>query len=143
MRPSIKGILETPVYVDDLALSHAFYHGLLGFERMIEGDRLHAYNVAPAQTLIVFLRGTCDEDLWIRGEKVPGHRSDGPSHFAFRIEIKVLADWMAYLKAEGVDIESHVHWPLGGESIYFRDPFNNVVELATGGIWPNDAVVNS
>ncbi|WP_373235551.1 hypothetical protein [Cohaesibacter celericrescens] len=67
MRPSIKGIFETPVYVDDLALSHAFYHGLLGFERMIEGDRLHAYNVAPAQTLIVFLRGTCDEDLWIRG----------------------------------------------------------------------------
>jgi hypothetical protein len=32
-------------------------------------------------------------------------------------------------------VESKVVWPLGGHSLYFRDPDNHVVELATPGIW--------
>nr|WP_197998803.1 hypothetical protein [Gimesia aquarii] len=35
-----------------------------------------------------------------------------------------------------IGIESRVNWPRGGESIYFRNPDNHVVELATPGIWP-------
>ena len=140
MATRITGILETPVYVDDLAVAYDFYHGFLGLERMIEGDRIHAYDVASGQVLIVCLRGASDEDALINGQKVPGHSSHGPSHFAFKIEQDALADWTVKVQDAGVDIESRVTWPLGGQSIYFRDPFNNVVELATAGVWPNDPI---
>ena len=72
MATRITGILETPVYVDDLAKAYDFYHGFLGLERMIEGDRIHAYDVAAGQVLIVCLRGASDEDALINGQKVPG-----------------------------------------------------------------------
>ncbi|SNY93941.1 Glyoxalase-like domain-containing protein [Cohaesibacter sp. ES.047] len=136
--PPIKGVLETPVYVDDLDEAHGFYNGLLGFERMIKGPRICAYNVAPSQILIVCLRGACDADSEIGGAVVPGHRMDGIGHFAFRISARDIDGWQAYLEAKGINIVSRANWPLGGESFYFRDPFGNVVELATGNVWPND-----
>jgi len=39
------------------------------------------------------------------------------------------------LIAQGIRIESKVTWPAGGQSLYFRDPDNHLVELATPGIW--------
>ena len=138
MPPRIDGILETPVYVDDLDVAYRFYHGILGLEQMLHGDRIHAYSVAPRQVLIACLRGACDADSLVGGAMVPGHRADGPGHFAFRIAYDALEAWIAHLEAEGVTIESQVNWPMGGKSFYFRDPFDNVVELATAGVWPND-----
>ena len=142
MPPRIRGILETPVYVDDLGQAHAFYNGVLGLERMLEGDRIHAYNAGPSQTLLVFLRGTCAADTTIAGQLVPGHSMNGVGHFAFRIDRASLAAWIAYLEDQEIVIESRVKWPQGGESVYFRDPFDNVVELATSGLWPNDPEEN-
>lgn len=79
MRPAIKGILETPVYVDDLQTAYAFYHDLLGFDRMVEGDRIHAFAVAPGQVLIACQRGMCEVDLrlvvlWCPAIGRMGHR---------------------------------------------------------------------
>ena len=138
MRPAIKGILETPVYVDDLQTAYAFYHDILGFDRMVEGDRIHAFAVAPGQVLIACQRGMCEVDSEIGGALVPGHRADGPSHFAFRIDMEAIEAWKAYLTGEGIAILSEAQWPLGGKSLYFNDPFGNVLEMATGDIWPND-----
>ena len=136
--PPIKGVLETPVYVDDLEVAHGFYHDCLGFERMVTGPRISAYDIAPGQVLIVCLRGACEVDSEIGGDLVPGHRMDGQGHFAFRIEADRIEEWIAYLEEQGTEIVSRTTWPLGGKSLYFNDPFGNVVELATGNIWPND-----
>ncbi|MCA9020674.1 MAG: VOC family protein, partial [Planctomycetaceae bacterium] len=57
-------------------------------------------------------------------------------HFAFAIERDDFEQWEERLVAAGVEIESRVSWPRGGESLYFRDPDNHVLELATPGIWP-------
>jgi catechol 2,3-dioxygenase-like lactoylglutathione lyase family enzyme len=34
-----------------------------------------------------------------------------------------------------VEIEREITWPLGGRSVYFRDPAGNSVEFVEGEIW--------
>jgi catechol 2,3-dioxygenase-like lactoylglutathione lyase family enzyme len=58
-------------------------------------------------------------------------------HFAFGVPAEELALWEERLESMGIAIESRVHWERGGESLYFRDPDNHLVELATPGTWPN------
>ncbi|WP_248304836.1 hypothetical protein [Breoghania sp. L-A4] len=75
--PKIGGILETSVYVADLDAAHAFYNGILGLERMVGGDRLSAYDAAPGEVLLVFLRGGTANDVETPGGVIPGHHSEG------------------------------------------------------------------
>lgn len=141
-RPRIAGILETAVYVDDLAAAHAFYGGVLGLTRMLEGDRLMAYDVAPAQVLLVFLRGGTLEDMSTPGGVIPGHNSVGHSHFAFAIRPEDVSAWRAHLEGAGIEIISEVTWPAGGTSLYFNDPDGNVLEVGSPPNWPNFSEVS-
>jgi len=43
--PPLLSILETALYVDDLARAAAFYEGVLGLSSLHSDDRLRAYNV--------------------------------------------------------------------------------------------------
>ncbi len=135
--PPIAGILETAVYLDDLDAAHAFYGGLLGLERVLATPRMLTYEVAPAQVLLVFRRGLTREDAETSGGTVPGHHSEGPSHFAFAIATESYHRWKAHLEASGIRIVREVSWPKGGRSLYFNDPGGNVLELATPGLWPS------
>lgn len=93
--PTLSGIIETALYVEDTDRASKFYEDILGLRRVpSEEDRLRAYSVA-------------DE----------------------------LAAWEKHLAAHSIEIESRVYWPLGGTSIYFRDPDGNLLELATPGMW--------
>ena len=38
-------------------------------------------------------------------------------------------------RAEGIEVESRMCWPAGGESVFFRDPDGHLVELVTPGVW--------
>ncbi|WP_029057546.1 VOC family protein [Stappia stellulata] len=133
----VRGILETSVYVDDLDRAHAFYGDILGLERMVSGDRLSAYDAAPGETLLVFLRGATSQDVPTSGGLVPGHHSEGPSHFAFKVAKADLNAWRAHFAQAGVSIVSEVTWPAGGVSLYVNDPDGNVVEFAAPALWPN------
>ncbi|MES0881706.1 VOC family protein [Roseibium sp. SCP14] len=136
-RPTIGGVLETAVYVDDMEKAHAFYSEILGLKRMVEGDRLYAYDCGPAQTLLVFHRGYCGEDVVTSGGNVPGHDTSGHGHFAFRISRDQLQPWRDFLAERGIAIISEVRWSAGGTSLYFNDPDGNVLELAAAPLWPN------
>ena len=46
-----------------------------------------------------------------------------------------LPAWEKSLGEHDVAIEGRTDWPRGGKSIYFRDPDNHLLELATPGIW--------
>ena len=135
--PPIAGVLETAVYVEDLARAHAFYGGILGLDRVLDTPRMLTYAVAAAQVLLVFRRGMTRDDSASPGGTVPGHHSDGPAHFAFAISAGAYDHWRAHLARQGVVILSEVGWPEGGRSLYFNDPDGNVLEMATPGLWPN------
>jgi catechol 2,3-dioxygenase-like lactoylglutathione lyase family enzyme len=103
---------------------------------MLDTERLVVLDVGQGTLLLLFQRGNA-EPLETPGGLIPGHTSGGPGHFAFAIDLGELAAWEARLSSLGVAIESRVNWERGGTSIYFRDPDNRSVELATPGIWEN------
>ena len=75
--------------------------------------------------------------LIVVGGVIPPHGGSGPLHFAFAIREQDFAAWQQRLTEAGIAIESCVQWDLGGQSLYFRDLDNHLVELATPGTWPN------
>ncbi len=136
--PRLTGVLETSLYVADLNRAQAFYQRLFGFETFVHDGRMCAMGVPGAQVLLLFLRGSTDAPAPAPGGGViPPHHGEGPLHLCFAIPLGELAAWERHLAAEGVAVESRVHWPRGGTSLYFRDPDDNSIEVATPGLWPN------
>jgi catechol 2,3-dioxygenase-like lactoylglutathione lyase family enzyme len=136
MIPSVNRILETGLYVGDVARSMGFYQRLFGFEKIVSDERFCALAVADAQVLLLFLRGGTLLPLVVEGGVIPPHDGAGEMHFAFGIDASELDPWTARLAEFGIPIESRVTWPRGGVSLYFRDPDAHLVELVTPGIWP-------
>lgn len=136
MMPALTGVIETALYVDDIARASTFYENVLGLQQIGgDADRLHAYSVADRSVLLLFKRGATAQDIQTPIGMIPGHDGSGQNHFALAIPATELAAWEKHLEQHGVGIESRVHWPLGGTSIYFRDPDGHLVELATSGMW--------
>jgi catechol 2,3-dioxygenase-like lactoylglutathione lyase family enzyme len=133
--PLLERILETALYVDDLPRARAFYVDTFGFEPLLESARLVALSVGGRSVLLLFQRGATSEPLPTSGGVVPPHGATGPQHIAFTIPATALDSWRARLDQLGVVIESRVHWPRGGESIYVRDPEGHSIELLTPGLW--------
>ena len=137
-RPRIAGLLETALYVDDMARSAAFFRDVLGLRAMFESERLTAFDAGHGGVLLVFARGLSTEDVAAKGGTIPGHDGHGPLHMAFAIAGDSYDAWRAHLTASDVTITSEVRWPAGGRSLYFNDPDGHVLELATPGLWAND-----
>ena len=133
--PPVSGLLETGLYVEDVARSRAFYTRLFAFPVLVEDDRLCALDVAGRAVLLLFRRGGTTETVHIPGGAIPGHDGSGTLHYAFAIAAAHLEAWAERLRSEDIEIESRVRWPRGGVSLYFRDPDGHLVELATPGVW--------
>ena len=129
--PPVGGILETSLYVDDLAVSQAYYQRIFGFGVNFAVDRLVALAVRPGQVLLLFTKqGSVSLP---RG----AHHGDGNLHLAFSIDADRLETWRAHLAAHAIVIEDEIHWDRGGVSLYFRDPDGHLLEIATPGVWQN------
>jgi len=112
-----------------------FYRDQLGLRLLESGERLCVFSVADKQVLIVFRSGGTLEPIHTPGGMIPPHGAAGQLHVAFAVSKEDFTSWEKHLPARGVPIESKMSWPLGGQSLYFRDPDNHLVELATPGIW--------
>jgi catechol 2,3-dioxygenase-like lactoylglutathione lyase family enzyme len=134
--PQVHGILETALYVADLARSEAFYQGLFGLPELARDERFCALGVAGRQVLLLFLQGGTLAPIELPGGTIGPHDARGQIHLAFAVAAEDLAGWREKLARHGVAVESEVRWPPGGTSVYFRDPDGHLVELATPGIWP-------
>ena len=126
--PHIEGVVETSLYVTDLARSVKFYSEVLGFEPIDADERITAMSVGGRQVLLLCKKGASTD--W----PVP-HDGAGELHVAFAITREQFHDWERRLAEHGVDIEHRRVWPRGGQSLYFRDPDRHLVELATPGVW--------
>jgi catechol 2,3-dioxygenase-like lactoylglutathione lyase family enzyme len=133
--PHINGVIETCLYSDDLPRTVRFYQEQLGLRLLESGERLCALSVADKQVLLIFRSGGTMDPIPTPGGMIPPHGAAGQLHFAFAVSKEDFAAWEKHLLSHGITIESKVSWPKGGQSIYFRDPDNHLVELATPGIW--------
>jgi catechol 2,3-dioxygenase-like lactoylglutathione lyase family enzyme len=129
MHPSTEGLLESSLYVDDLAVSVQFYEKIFGFRVISDfGDRGCAMQAGTRQVLLLFKKGAS------RAIQSP-HDGDGELHLAFAIAASELASWEAWLAENEIAVEEKRSWELGGQSLYFRDPDRHLVEVATPGVW--------
>lgn len=132
MRPPER-VLETVLYVDDLAAAERFYGGVLGLGLDSRKEEAFAFfRVGREAMLLLFEPGAAS-----RGGSggVPAHGARGPGHACLAVREAELDGWKARLLAAGVPVEHEQAWPRGGRSFYFRDPAGNSLELATPRIW--------
>lgn len=135
MRPTLTGVLETALYVEDLDRSQVFYEHLFGFEVLSRIDRMCALAVAGQHVLLLFKRGASTEPTVTPRGVVPPTDGGGELHLAFAIPRESLEGWQSWLARNDVEVESTMRWENGGQSLYFRDPDRHVIELATPGTW--------
>ena len=131
MHPKSDGLLESSLYVADVARSAQFYKTIFGFQVISNfGGRGCAMEAGSHQVLLLFKKGGS------RTIQSP-HDGEGELHIAFAIPAAELATWEAWLAENGIEIEEKRTWEFGGQSLYFRDPDRHLIELATPGVWSN------
>ena len=132
MAPKIGLVLETALYVDDLQRSVDFYKRVLGFKPVSDSSsRMRALEVTPDQVLLLFKKGASVQATVTPFGTIPPTDGDGSLHVAFAIPKPQFDHWRSHLSESGVDVESVVSWPEGGQSLYFRDPDSHAIELKT------------
>lgn len=135
--PTLHGVLETAVYVDDLARAVAFYRDVLGLTPLAgDATRFQAFDSGAQRVLLLFKRGATLVPTPVPGGVIPPHDGHGPQHLALAIGAGDYDAWRERLAARQVVIEEESRWPRGGRSLYFRDPDGHLLELVTPGIWP-------
>jgi catechol 2,3-dioxygenase-like lactoylglutathione lyase family enzyme len=88
------------------------------------------------QVLLLFKRGGSVQPSPMHGGMIPAHDGKGEIHVAFAIAAADLPAWRIRLSQNNLPIVSELVTDRGGTSIYFRDPDQHLIELATPGIWP-------
>jgi catechol 2,3-dioxygenase-like lactoylglutathione lyase family enzyme len=130
--PTLRGVYETVLYVADLARAARFYAEELGLTPVPGlGGAGGAFRLADGGMLLLF-----DPDQSAApGRVVPSHGAHGPGHVAFAVAPGELDGWVERLKRRSIEVEREIAWPVGGRSIYVRDPAGNSVELIEGEAW--------
>jgi catechol 2,3-dioxygenase-like lactoylglutathione lyase family enzyme len=129
MRPKTEGLLESSLYVQNVAASARFYEDIFGFHVISDfGGRGCAMQAGSRQVLLLFKkRGSLETET--------PHDGEGELHLAFAIPTTEVASWEAWLAENGIAVEEKRAWERGGQSLYFRDPDRHLLEVATPGVW--------
>lgn len=134
--PPLSHLLETSLYVEDLAVSRAFYQRIFGLPTLLEDERMIALALPASAVLLLFRRGASIRPSEVPGGTIPPHDARGSQHLCLAIPMASLLDWERHLHTHAVLIESRVIQSHGGTSLYLRDPDGHSLEVATPGLWP-------
>jgi catechol 2,3-dioxygenase-like lactoylglutathione lyase family enzyme len=125
-------VYETVLYAPDTAAAAAFYRDALGLRPIAPpGEQAAAFRLDDGGVLLIFEPDTSSAP----GRFVPSHGTTGEGHVAFTLEPGEIDVVRARFETLGIEIEREITWPLGGHSVYVRDPAGNSVELIVGEAW--------
>ena len=126
----LQKVKETCIYISDLDKAEAFYNGLLGLPLISRKEGRHIFFRVGDDVLLCFIAAVTRYDTHL-----PPHYATGHQHFALECKAGEYELWKEKLKAEGIPIEHEEDWGKGFQSIYFRDPDDNCVEIVMPGMW--------
>jgi catechol-2,3-dioxygenase len=117
-----------------------FYTDILGLEFVSEENDRSVFLKAGQSMLLIF---NPDKTL-VSNEnsttiQFPTHGAFTPPsiiHFALEIDKESYDTAKHTLNEKNIKIEKEVTWEKATNSIYFRDPAGNLVEIITPGSWP-------
>jgi catechol-2,3-dioxygenase len=129
-----------------------FYINILGLEFVSEEKDRHVFFKAGQSMLLIFNpnktlannnNNNNNNNNISNGSstQLPVHGAFAPPsiiHFALEIEKQSYDNARYMLNEKNIKIEKEVIWEKGTNSIYFRDPAGNLVEIITQGSWPVD-----
>jgi catechol 2,3-dioxygenase-like lactoylglutathione lyase family enzyme len=136
--PTVKRILETSLYVEDLERSASFYAKVFGFPTLVRDNRMCALAIPGQQVLLLFAKGASATSNPSPAGLIPGHNGSGTQHLCFSISHDDVDAWTRQLIASDIELETRLDWPQGASSLYFRDPDNHSIEVGTPRLWRND-----
>jgi catechol 2,3-dioxygenase-like lactoylglutathione lyase family enzyme len=130
------GVLETVLYHDGGARDAMlrFYGELLGLTAVARWDDGVAFRVGHG-VLLLFDRDRLAE----RTGPIAEHGTTGPGHACLQAADGAYERWRAGLVAGGLEIVHDQVWGGGRRSFYFKDPADNLLEIADGDLWPGEA----
>jgi catechol 2,3-dioxygenase-like lactoylglutathione lyase family enzyme len=125
-----------------------FYVNILGLEFVSEEKDRYVFLKAGQSMLLIFNpnKTLSNADVSNRSSsttQLPAHGAFTPPsiiHFALEIEQQNYDNAKQMLKEKNIKVENEVTWDKGTNSIYFRDPVGNLVEIITPGSWPVDNI---
>jgi len=132
--PGLAGVLETVLYHDTAQRKaiERFYGDVLGLPAVAGWEDGIAFRIGSG-VLLLFDRGR----LALRGGPIADHGTSGAGHACLQARgPDDLARWRALLEAHGVEILHDHDWG-GQRSFYFKDPAENLLEIADGDLWPS------
>jgi catechol 2,3-dioxygenase-like lactoylglutathione lyase family enzyme len=120
-----------------------FYTNILGLEFVSEEKDVYVFLKAGQSMLLIFNPNKTFVRNGNNSAELPPHGAFAPPsiiHFALEINEESYGYARSVLNQNNIKIEKEVTWEKGANSIYFRDPAGNLVEIITPGSWPVDNV---
>src|SRR5262245_27544826 len=105
----VSHVLESCLYVDDLAKAEHFYTQVLDLAVESRQEGRHVFFHCGSQMLLLF-NPLASRDS---AGDFPRHGAFGPGHLAFGIFEADLPAWIDRLEYQGVAIEKVIEWPRG------------------------------
>lgn len=123
-------IKETCLYISDIDQAEKFYHNLLEMPVISKVDERHIFFRCGSSVLLCFIPEVTKNET-----NLPPHFASGKQHIAFEVSADDYSESKQKIIRNGIEITHEQEWSDGQKSIYFEDPFGNVLELVPKGIW--------
>jgi len=130
---SVSEVLESALYVLDLQAAEKFYSEVLGLTFYSKMEGRHVFFRCGNRMVLLF---NAEATAVSAGgpKDAPTHGAKGEGHLAFAAKDSEIDQWKRHLARNGVEIEKEIR-SRNGRAIYFRDPSQNSLEIASPRIW--------